>query len=110
MLTCTLRDRLAWGKATRTPPRGQDVARAQYSHIRVRVETLARLRAECIKLAEALEAQQTERAELVAERINPKTLAVTMDQLLNYLLDEPARKRRAARESRERKRQQRKGE
>jgi hypothetical protein len=76
----------------------------------VRVETLARLRAECVKLAEALEAQQTQRGELTCDAINPKTLAVTFDQLLNYLLDEPARKRRAARESRERKRQQRKGE
>ncbi len=110
MLTCKSGVRSGRAGSTPEPSEKSEVPRAKYSHIRVRVQTLDRLRAETRKLAEAIEADQTTRGETTCDAINPRTGPVTFDALLNYLLDEPIRKRRAAKESRERKRREKGGE
>jgi hypothetical protein len=77
-------------------------ARPGLTHIQVSILTRDRLRAFLARMIEEQERGTRDDLDIHPEPINPASLGVSMDWLINYLIDAMDSHRRRARESRER--------
>ena len=77
------------------------MAQADFTKVNVRKSTLARLKALAANLVHQNELNRRADACLNPEPINPRAGEMSLDALLNLLMDEIPRKRKAAKESRE---------
>lgn len=75
---------------------------AKYKMVRVKVETLERLQREAARIVAAVENGTRDDPGINPEQINPACNGLSLDALINLLLDKPAATLRRRREQRER--------